>query len=819
MPITINLKQLEYLDSDNLKLDKVNYNFDQLVANGGGPQGTTGSQGAMGYQGPQGYQGVQGEKGDQGLKGDQGSAGTAYWHRRDGNPSLYTADTILPANNPASNPQPPVVKIGHISTDAEFAAELPVSGGQLPAQFVVHKKSYFKSNISLTSDNVVGNSFDLTLETLPNPTGAGNITTLSKGFSQISNDGLIKSFAEKHQFWDNTTNDLLFETSAAGTKVINEMSAANKAIFESDVRIKTKWTGVGKPALDKIATSADTAGRVAFKTMKELGGGIPIGTIVGILPSVFGDNTNFIKNQLNYDTAGGLIDFTIGRGIGDYEGWYLCNGQEWRNSTGTISYDVPDLNRYNYSIDDLPGTSGQGGSINNTSKRTIMGGAEIELNAQIGVSNLYNISENTNWTEAQVQPDSSGTTHVIKKMPQVIYLEEPNLFFQIPGSANPAYTNNYEVVFSEISPTYGNVTYQNNTNQFSVTAQQGTLISSQQFQLSMAPPSGYLWTGTSASPTWTLPNGVSISSPQFGGIGNNTNGWTEVQYTITVSQQLAPSVSNIQIPFAVDVAGALTAFNTVTNTYLHNSSGNWSYDAISQTKTASPGSNVILDPVVLTAAPGKYFDNTVTPTLPFTFYSAGSPPAMYTRSGDLVVDSYSYSPGAQPTQLTITPRDIDFADASVFPMGITSDTKINFGATTYSMQPVLSPNGTSGQIFNDSSNFPTQQYSVTNNTGSTIYVTTWLQNFTNNVAFPATVSLSATWNSRSVSVVGNENQTQNGKSNLTTIAHGQTVTSDLEVDNSMHNDGSYFAVLRWTNNSSPTENPWDSGQTTWNVFL
>lgn len=817
MPITINLKQLEYLDSDNLKLDKVNYNFDQLVANGGGPQGTTGSQGTMGYQGPQGYQGVQGEKGDQGLKGDQGSAGTAYWLRRDGDPSLYTADTILPSNDPAINPQPPVVKIGHVSTDAEFAAESPVSGGQLPAQFVVHKKSYFKSNISLTSDNVVGNSFDLTLETVPNPTGTGNVTTLSKGFSQISNDGLIKSFAEKHQFWDNTTNDLLFETSAAGTKVINEMIAANRAIFESDVRIKTTWSGVGQPALDKIATSVDTDGKIAFKTMKELGGGIPIGTIVGILPSVFGDDTNFIKNQLNYDTAGGLIDFTIGRGMGDYEGWYLCNGQEWKNSTGTISYDVPDLNRYNYSIDDLPGTSGQGGAINNTSKKTIMGGAEISLNAQIGVSNLYNISETTNWTEAQVQPDFSGTTHVIKKMPQVIYLQEPNLFFQIPGSANPTYTNNYEVVFSEISPTYGNVTYQNNTNQFSVTAQQGTLISSQQFQLSMEAPSGYLWTGTSADPTWTLPTGVTISAPSYGGTGNNTNGWTEVQYTITVSQQLAPSVSNIQIPFAVDVAGALTLINTVTNTYLYNASpGNWTYDAASQTKTASPGSTVILDPVVLTAAPGKYFyvDNTQPPTLPFTYYGAGT-----LRAGDLVVDSYSYSSGAQPTQLTVTPRDIDFANSSAVPAGITADTTINFGATTYSMQPVLSPNGTSGQIYNDPSNFPTQQYSVTNNTGSTIYVTTWLQNFTNSASSPVFKSLTATWNSKSVTVSGNENQTQNGKSNLTTITHGQMVTSNLVVDNSVDNDGSYFAKLYWTNNSSPTENPWDSGQTTWNVFL
>ena len=36
--MAINLKQILISDTDNIKLDKVNYNFDQLVANGGGPQ-------------------------------------------------------------------------------------------------------------------------------------------------------------------------------------------------------------------------------------------------------------------------------------------------------------------------------------------------------------------------------------------------------------------------------------------------------------------------------------------------------------------------------------------------------------------------------------------------------------------------------------------------------------------------------------------------------------------------------------------------------------------------------------------------------------
>ena len=43
MPIPINLKQILQSDTQQEKLDKVNYNFDQLVANGGGPMGATGS--------------------------------------------------------------------------------------------------------------------------------------------------------------------------------------------------------------------------------------------------------------------------------------------------------------------------------------------------------------------------------------------------------------------------------------------------------------------------------------------------------------------------------------------------------------------------------------------------------------------------------------------------------------------------------------------------------------------------------------------------------------------------------------------------------
>lgn len=519
MPITINLKQLEYIDGDNLKLDKVNYNFDQLVANGGGPQGTTGSQGTMGYQGTTGYQGDQGFQGSQGFQGVQGPAGGEFWFKEPGAQSNYTADTLFPANDNTVNSSAPVVKIGYISSDAQYGVETPINPPsiQLPSQFVVNRKSYFGSNISLTTDGT-SNSFDFKLESNTDTSGAVT-TTLSQGFSETTNIGLIKVFANSHEFWENTTGTQLIKVSETETVFTKQVTAEKDVTVIGDLSVKTTYVASGKPDTNKIATSADASGKLKFQTIQELGGGIPVGTIVGVLSSVFEQSSNFIQQQLSYDASSGAIEFTIGRGTGDYAGWYLCNGQVWKNSigVGAVSYEVPDLNGYDYIIDDNTlTTTGQGlATTSGNAKKSIMGGADITLNAAYAGSNQYNITHTNNYVEDLVNPDLSGTQYAIKKVPQVIYLGETDLFFQIPGNTNPPLTDTY--IFTN--------TGSGITQQLTESLAAGT---TGRFKFELLAPSGRIWSsvppytffadGNSA----TLPN-IQSGIPSFNMSINGTN--------------------------------------------------------------------------------------------------------------------------------------------------------------------------------------------------------------------------------------------------------------------------------------------------------
>jgi|TARA_B110000037_G_scaffold215081_1_gene271952 hypothetical protein len=119
--MAINIQEILHpSDSDSIKFDKVNYNFDQILANGGGP---VGPKGLKGGQGVVGQTGQKGELGDTGAKGDSGET-TSPWKSisidLDINDNVDNVTILKP--KPSTNKETPVIWLGDSSFIDEGAS-------------------------------------------------------------------------------------------------------------------------------------------------------------------------------------------------------------------------------------------------------------------------------------------------------------------------------------------------------------------------------------------------------------------------------------------------------------------------------------------------------------------------------------------------------------------------------------------------------------------------------------------------------------------------------------------------------------------------
>lgn len=85
----INILNILQGDNQSTIVDKLNYNFDQILSAGGGPQGLTGIVGPTGPIGPQGPQGVQGIQGPSGTKWFVQETAPAVGNIKGSNPWLF----------------------------------------------------------------------------------------------------------------------------------------------------------------------------------------------------------------------------------------------------------------------------------------------------------------------------------------------------------------------------------------------------------------------------------------------------------------------------------------------------------------------------------------------------------------------------------------------------------------------------------------------------------------------------------------------------------------------------------------------------------
>ena len=427
--MAINLKEILISDSDSIKLEKVNYNFDQLLAAGGGPKGPQGEKGDAGLQGITGQKGEIGPQGNQGPVGLKGDSGAELWYGVAG----QFNNSVVSVHDPNDYPEPSNVLIGFNYQDA------PYNSPNSDTSLLVNRSSYYGSNLRLSSSTVPGFFVDYTVEE------ANGI----KKFKTISSNVAGSKFewnAGEYNFYDYSTSNLLLSIAA------NNITTSIDSFFNEPATFNSSLTyNFGTPATGKVVASADSSGLFEWKYPDELGGVAPIGTIVGVLYDKWNDSNNFLGTStpevydIDFDE---LLPISAGRGVGDYAGWYICNGQTWKNNNG-FSYAVPDLNSFSYTIDDNsdstdPGSQGAVGPVTNNNLN-LLGGIDLEMQATYD-SNTgdYTIGMTQGLADDTIYAGTSGTSYVIKRVPQIIYLGETDLYWTAgSGQVSPPHGVTY----------------------------------------------------------------------------------------------------------------------------------------------------------------------------------------------------------------------------------------------------------------------------------------------------------------------------------------------------------------------------------------
>jgi hypothetical protein len=495
----LNLKPILTSQTNNEKLDAINYNFDQIVANGGGPLGSQGATGVQGLDGITGSQGPQGSTGTQGRQGPQGQSATNYW--KINTESGTDNDTLVPLHD-AFKLNPPTVMFGVDDIDPLHDVVVETT-----ATVFNRKTSAFQNNLELTDDEVTsadGNKiyFKLGKE--------GSTTVYEMGFGNTSSGdpNEWKMYSDTFQFSDGTSN---FATLNSGGLQVNVPSKFNKPSHFSG---QIKYTGGGStPTNGKVLVSSDTAGNAVWKSVSEIGGVVPIGTIVPILTSIFTDANNFNDSVEDATPdAGTSLKINYGRGKSGttYEGWYLCNGKTWIDGVSNAT-TVPNLSSFTYDIAlDASTTSNQLAASMTTANNAIIGGVAIDFDATY-TSPAYSTTDIINNTTETFVSASTGTSYDLTKLVYVIYLGEAGLYWQDSGSAVAAVTHNYflaKYISSSNSSTSVNYTINNPEIQtYTVYTQPGVVT----WDLTLIPKSGYQFTSTTNVAIYTS-----------GAIGGNT---------------------------------------------------------------------------------------------------------------------------------------------------------------------------------------------------------------------------------------------------------------------------------------------------------
>ena len=524
--MSLNLKPILSAQADNEKLDTINYNFDQIVANGGGPmgaQGATGPQGLDGLTGPQGNQGVIGNQGNQ---GPQGAAAANYWKI---NANIGVSNkTLVPVHGTETNP--PTLMIGVDKLDPLYETVFNETA------ILINRKAAYGYNLVLTDDSVTtSDNNNIGFKLFQD----GTTTKFEMGFANTSNANPTQwqFYADSFEFSDGTNN--FVEILNTGFNVNVNATFSQPTTFQNTVKINS-----GNPADGKILVATDIQGTTSWKSVSEIGGVVPVGTIVPILTSIFDNTANFYKDSETWAGGSGqVLKVRHGRGTGSYKGWYLCNGKTWTNGLG-LSRQVPDLNSFDYVIDAFAG-SAQGAASGSNTKYAVIGGANVAFHADYVSSPASYAFDDTITTTTQTIFTTATTTtpYDLVHLVFVVYLGEDGLYWQDNGIT--AVNHSYLALRSKTTSSLAsNVNYTiSGSGTFTTSAAPGS--SGVTITYTLTPASGYQFNSTANVALYT--SNVPWTNAQ-GGWGAYDPSVTQTSATINQSGQLVLTLTDSSFP-------------------------------------------------------------------------------------------------------------------------------------------------------------------------------------------------------------------------------------------------------------------------------
>ena len=317
--MAINIQEILHpSDSSQIKWEKVNYNFDQILANGGGPIGQKGTKGS---QGSVGQTGAKGQKGAQGLKGETGTT-TSRWETIPVNPSnAANPDYVILKPKLESDTYHPVIFLGDQTYDNVNNND-GLTG--LRSTLVIGKHAstsdeyltFWHGPINGTVNNV-----SITLESSEEVDGDGNTFVKYKLAETFGSN--LNNPAETVEFSLGT--DKFSIGNGTGTNVY--FLGANSTFKLPESAIASPEAGMVRYYQGQYWGAVDNAGTVSWTPfcMSPCGGGGYSGTIT-LNPT---DNI-----EVNYDGSvyGNSIEITNGE---DVE--VDVNGDPWTGSSATTT--------------------------------------------------------------------------------------------------------------------------------------------------------------------------------------------------------------------------------------------------------------------------------------------------------------------------------------------------------------------------------------------------------------------------------------------------------------------------------------------------